>query len=243
MIVFGIVFLLLVSIVSATILIDYYGKIVGTAKISPPIFYASVEEENITEGGGFVPDFPIFSIVPIDGIPHNYTITKSKLNINNPPLTSYDITLTYYLLPPIYPIYPTKNHVKFTSEYLDTDSFYSAKYTFYIKAKTNKDSVLNSKFYISSPVQTTCSYPSLSSIYPFCYSWTEETNICSVNMNIQQSNDYHIYEVSCNSNKLEFDKGSVLIWEVTPRPSSIWSYLGFSTDISVDGTTRIGVSA
>ena len=40
---FGIVFLLMVSIVSAGVL-NYYGKVIGTAQVSPPVFYASINQ-------------------------------------------------------------------------------------------------------------------------------------------------------------------------------------------------------
>jgi len=64
---FGIVFLLMLNIASASVL-TYYGKIIGTADVEGPTFYASNEE-----------------------IPH--TLYYKKLLINQPPTAEGDVSL------------------------------------------------------------------------------------------------------------------------------------------------------
>jgi hypothetical protein len=67
LVVFGIVFLLMISIASAGIL-DYYGIVKGYADVIPPTFYAYPES---------IEDYRLY-----------------KLGINNPPSTSGEISIT-----------------------------------------------------------------------------------------------------------------------------------------------------
>jgi len=176
----GIIFLLMTSVASAGFL-DYYGRIIGTADVSPPIFYASYE---------------------------NIAINWYKLLINQKSQQAGTID------------FPDANNIMFWSESLDINSFYSATYTFYVKAGATSSTTLNVRLYIANQDGD----------------WKQD--ICSSSIsNVKEDN---VYTTFCEGDELSLQSTDTLVWEVkgTGGPG-ITNYIY----IDLSDSTRIEVAA
>ena len=167
--------MLVVSIAYAGVL-SYYGKIVGTVNIQPPIFYAS------SEG----------------------TYPKYKLLINAPP-TSYN-EISFY----------DGTNILFATSPLGITSFYSAIYTFTVKAKAN-----------ATDYDMTLEFGVLHKNGRF-------EPICSAIVTIN-STDYQIYQASCSAKGLDLSPDDSFAWRISGAYESVTYY------VMPDGTTKVEV--